>query len=237
MFHAGDYAVFCTFCAIHCAIIGFFSSSEVDYVSRRVRRGYPRGGLLRFLAVPFCPGGNRGFLYALLHLALIPVMATLVFGPGRFWNDWPGFWTLLMVSYVVAYLGLGAAFGRLLRMASSEVKPMHTRVITLIAFAVGLIVPYLPGVFHHQKFQWVTDLLRVTNPIDTLDRISNGWGGLMGHEAFVICVAAAFGVLFNLRPMVAGIVEVLREPLAPVRQPRASGPDGDDEIHKLQPAE
>ncbi len=206
--------------ALHCAAVGFFVTTEPDFVSRRVRRGFPQGSLMKLLAAPFLPGGHRGFLYLLVHLLLIPLLAVGLlafnaFGTGH----WEGPWIVTLLRYIIAYLGLGSAMGRGLRSVSAEVRPMHTRVIILILFLLGLIVPYLPMMFvtRQQAQDWFA-FLRVTNPFETLSAMtgnaSYSFGGrspaVQTAEMVILSLAAGLGLLLNLRPMFAGIREVLQ---------------------------
>ncbi|MCX7419892.1 MAG: hypothetical protein NT013_10185 [Planctomycetia bacterium] len=220
-----DGLYFVTFAVLHCAVIGFFAATEMDFVSRRVRRGIPNTTLLRLLSIPFLPGGHRGFAYVLLHLALVPLFATTLFGIDLFSNSvtgWEGPWLQTLMLYVLAYLGLGTAIGRVLRGMSAEVRPMHARVIILIFFLFGLIIPYLPvmfGVKQNDLEQFT--ILRVTNPFELLNAVAgNGSfspGGISATpsvrtEIAILIIAAGMGLLFNLRPMFVGIREVMQQP-------------------------
>ena len=220
-----DAVFFSTFATLNCALIGFFAATEMDFVSRRVRRGIPNTLILRLLATPFLPGGHRGFLYLLLHLALVPVIVTSffyvdLFGTGA--ANWEGPWIITLLMYVVAYLGLGTAMGRALRSLSAEVRAMHVRVIIIILFLLGLIVPYLPMMFGARQAtleQFV--FLRVTNPFETLAAVAGSgrygaWGTAgdrsLTTEMVMLSIAAGLGLLFNLHPMFVGIREVLEQP-------------------------
>lgn len=214
---SGDVALAATWAVLYMAICGFFVATESDFVSRRVRRGIPKIVVLRLLSTPFLPGGHRGFLYLVLHLALIPVilewMFVDVFNPGR----WEGWWTVTFILYVLAYVGLGAAFGRALRRASSEVRPMHVRVIIFVMFALGTIVPYLPLLFGTREYEWMYRLLRVMNPIVMLELINrtNYSNDFATSELVVLGAAAGVGVLLNVRPMLIGFREIMRQPVIP----------------------
>jgi hypothetical protein len=208
-----EVAAMAAVCGAHCCIVGFFTATEADFVSRRVRRGYPRS-VLRLLAIPFLPGGHRGFLYLLLHLGALAFIVLGVLGlrTGSAFdvNDW----VLTMVFYIVAYLGIGSAFGRWLRRFSPEVRPMHTRVITLIMFSLGVIVPVLPSAFGMRKYQEAFDTLKVTNPFSTLSGLSHSGDWTPRSGTFtVVSIAAALAVLLNLKAMFVGAAEVLRQPV------------------------
>ena len=213
---SGAAAVFAAWCLIHTGVCGFFAATESDFVSRRVRRGIPKTIFLRFLATPFLPGGHRGFLYLMLHLTLIPVIVQLLFSDSFATGKWEGWWTVTFALYVVAFVGLGSAFGRALRRVSAEVRPMHVRVIIFIMFAFGTIIPYMPLLFGTREYEWMYKILRVLNPIAMLELVSrtNYGNDLATGELIALGAAAALGFLLNVRPMFVGLAEVLRQPVS-----------------------
>lgn len=216
IFSGSDVAFVAMWSLLYVAICGFFSATETDFVSRRVRRGIPKTRLLRLLATPFLPGGHRGFLYLMLHLTLIPVVLESLFSGTFSPGKWEGWWTITFVLYVLAYVGLGAAFGRALRRLSAEVRPMHVRVIIFIMFAMGTIIPYLPLLFGTREYEWMYRLLRVMNPIVMLELVSRTTyvNDLATSELIVLGAAAGFGLLLNVRPMCIGLSEVMRHPVS-----------------------
>lgn len=203
-----------SWCAGYCTIVGFFTATESDYVSRRVRRNFPRNTFLRFLAIPYLPGGHRGLIYVLLHVTLIPVLLFTLFDAAALWNGWQGGWILTLLAYIVIYLGLGSAFGRFLRRVSSEVRPMHVRVLIVIGFLFGLILPLLPGLFMRRDFERTMTTLRVTNPFMLLDGM-DGFATFPAStlELVLVWSTAALGVILNIPSMLAGTVEVLSQPV------------------------
>jgi hypothetical protein len=212
----GDVDMIAMWSVLYVAISGFFAATEPDFISRRVRRGIPRTTLLRLLSVPFLPGGHRGFIYLVLHLALIPVFLESLFVGIFSTSRWEGWWTLTFLMYVVAYVGLGSALGRALRRVSPEVRPMHVRVIIFILFALGLIVPSLPLLFGPREYEWMARLLRVSNPIEILRLMSGTMSSdVATHEFVTLWIAAGLGLLLNVRPMVVGTLEILRQPVPP----------------------
>lgn len=224
---------------LHTAVSGFFAVTEPDYVSRRVRRNVPRRWYTRLMISPLLPGGHRGFAYLMLHLLAVPPILQLFF-PGVFSvSRWEGWWVVTMELYVVAYLGLGAAFGRALRRVSAEVRPMHVRVIIFLLFALGLIVPWLPLLFGYREYQWLHRLVRVTNPFIILEETSVGYSGTRGdvaiHELMTLWIAAALGLLLNVRPMVAGVLEILRQPVSSTLGVETASPNPDERLAE-QPA-
>ncbi|MBC7819990.1 MAG: hypothetical protein IAG10_24165 [Planctomycetaceae bacterium] len=208
-----------TWCILHTATIGFFAATEPDFVSRRVRRGIPKTAVSRLLAAPFLPGGHRGFLYLLLHLALVPVILNLFFRDLFATGRSEGWWTITFIAYVVWYVGLGAAFGRLLRRVSAEVRPMHVRVIILLMFAVGSLLPFMPALFgsNPTEYEWLYRSLRVLNPFVFLSVMLKLTFGqeVATSEIFTLAAASGLGLLLNVRPMWLGVMEVLRHKSTP----------------------
>ena len=124
---------------------------------------------------------------------------------------------ITFLLYVVAYVGLGSAFGRALRRISAEVRPMHVRVIILIMFAAGMIVPYMPLLFgsHPQQYEWMYNRLRVSNPYVILEVLSqSGLINIKMSELAVLWSVAGLGLFLNVRPMWVGVMEVLRQPVS-----------------------
>src|SRR5262249_38337224 len=101
-----------TMAGLHWFVVGLFAVTESDALSRRVRRDLPRSGLLRVLAAPFLPGGSRGLIYVMLHLALLVgfVAVALQFAPPPVSNEFA--YAVGLCCYIVIYLGLGSALGR-----------------------------------------------------------------------------------------------------------------------------
>lgn len=98
---SGDIAAWAAVCVLHTAASGFFAVTESDFVSRRVRRGFPKTTILRLVAAPFLPGGHRGFLYLILHLAFIPVVLQSLVGGIFAVGRWEGWWTVTFLLYVL----------------------------------------------------------------------------------------------------------------------------------------
>ena len=117
---------------------------------------------------------------------------------------------------MVAFVGLGSAFGRALRRVSAEVRPMHVRVIIFIMFAFGTIIPYMPLLFGTREYEWMYKRLRVLNPIAMLELVSrtNYSNDLATGELIALGAAALLGLLLNVRPIFVGLAEVLRQPLS-----------------------
>ncbi|MFQ5733811.1 MAG: ABC transporter permease [Planctomycetaceae bacterium] len=149
------------FSAIHLAVAGLIFATEGDFLTRRVRRGVPHNRLLRWLVAPFMPGGARGFWLALMHVLALWVIVVAVQGRDglrpstlsvesyyRGLTDLqsPTWTQTLRVStavcaYVVIYLGIAAALGRWASSISSDARPAHVRVLTVLVLTAGVIFP------------------------------------------------------------------------------------------------
>jgi hypothetical protein len=79
----------------------------------------------------------------------------------------------------------------------------------------------------------------VTNPFIILNETSVGYGGTSGdvaiHELVMLWIAAALGLLLNVRPMVAGVLEILRQPVSPAIGSESTSPKPDERLAE-QPA-
>lgn len=181
---------------LHWLLAGLFATTEGDFLSRRVRREIPRNLLWRIIKSPFLPGGARGYMFVLLHLAALWLIAAAAQGMivvenggkfGEFLADlyylqsssWS---TVLQVAtavccYVAIYLGISTAMARWGRSISSEVKPSHVRVLTFLLFTAGMISPLLVRGFDIVKGTRYS-LYDITNPYSTIgEMISSKYGG------------------------------------------------------------
>jgi len=148
---------------VHWVLAGLIFSTEGDHLSRRVRRGIPRNRLLRWLAAPLFPGGARGYCFTLLHLGIVWGMVVIVQGldvprpVGLSVADYYGGLTDLQSQswsptlrittawccYAAVYLGIGTAMARWGRLASSDVRAVHVRILTVLVVIAGIILPLL----------------------------------------------------------------------------------------------
>ncbi len=196
------------FAAAHCLLIGLFATSEDDFLSRRIRRNLPNSRMLRCLLVPVMPGGGRGMIYLILHLATLWLLSvgTLIFA-GKSIDK-----TLEMVTafcfYLVIYLGFGAALGRWARVLSSEIRSAHTRVLTILLAAAGMIGPYLPSALNITDWRRGYSLIYVTNPFETFNEIDRS-GSYTTEVLVLLGMATIVSLGLNLRPMLRGIAEII----------------------------
>ncbi|MDQ3329286.1 MAG: hypothetical protein M3552_01325 [Planctomycetota bacterium] len=146
---------------VHLAIVGLAFSAEPDFLSRRVRRTLPRLAAVRPIWMPLLPGGSRGFLFLLLHVVALWVLAvaawamvqdgtgtfaveklrTLFVAPRYGWRSQPILFATAVCCYIVIYAGLAASFLRWGQLLSPAFQGAHARTIIVILIAAGGIVP------------------------------------------------------------------------------------------------
>lgn len=114
-------------------------------------------------------------------------------------------WTALC-CYLVIYLGIGCAAGRVLRRHLSEINAAHLRVMTFLLLTAGIVVPLLLLWFRDMR---PASLIDVTSPFLTLDRIISPQSA-QGYELYVLLIAALVVVVVNLRGMAHGVAAVMR---------------------------
>ncbi len=198
---------------VHWSLFGLFVSMERDTISRRVRRGIPRWGLLRLMSIPFFPGGTRGYLLVLLNLSLLWGLV-LIFQPivagARSYGVIPPAAIHGVIAYIVIYLGLGCLLTRWLLRTSAELQPIHGWTVLIVLFAGGCIVPYLLlwAMGHFENYNYGYHLLQITNPFETLSEL----GDNSTQESTILtalAAAAALMMALNLRAFVRATKEIL----------------------------
>ena len=203
--------VLATLAALHWAVVGLFSVTENDQLSRRVRRNLPRFALLRLLLAPLLPGGARGSVYVLGHLAVLAAFVEAAF----YWHgsfDQPTLnYVQALCCYVVSYLGLGSALSRLVRKIFGDFRPAHARVLTMLLLAFGALLPQLLY-FFDQFNTWAMPQYWITDPFHTLSAVGTGHP----DATFLMRLLAAATVLIlaiNARSLCRGISEIARPSL------------------------
>ncbi len=211
----------------HWAAFGMAFTAEMDSLSRRVRRDFPKNKLWRILIAPFLPGGARGYGFLLLQI----VSLWLLFAVGMSFfarSGWvgSGLWdktgtafggqdrrlavvTALCLQLVI-FGGINTSLARWGQAVSELVKPAHARVVTFLLLMAAIVGPRLLDVSE------VIDIrrggyhfLQVLDPFSTamyLDRRSND---LAQQVIVVLFVLAVFTVLINIIAMYQGLVQVL----------------------------
>ena len=192
--------------AIHWMLIGLLASTEEDYISRRIRRGMPKHPLLRVLVAPWLPGGARGFIYLLMHLAALLVIVLA--------GDWPeevDNLTIAIACYVVSYIGFGSCVGRWGREITPEIKPVHVRVLTVIMISMSVFAPYILPLLGFIEYPVGYSLMEISNPFKTLLLIGDTPGApQINVVIYLLMGIATVAVLLNLKPMIKGVTDLVR---------------------------
>lgn len=196
---------------VHWALVGLFAVTEYDELSPRLTNRLPKSPIWRFMVIPWMPGGARGFVYIVCNTAVL-VLVTWICATGfRVADDFP--WNLLSgaCAYLLIFLGLASFIGRSLMNLSHELRPAHSRVLAIILLALFMIIPYL--------IEWTTtepydrrgySLLFITVPHDTLIFLEAHDSPRTTRVLIILWALASVAVAANLRPMVQGVLEVLK---------------------------
>ncbi|HUY31988.1 MAG TPA: hypothetical protein VMV69_04345 [Pirellulales bacterium] len=221
--HIGYVAVLLTVSGLHWYVMGAFLSGESGELSRRVKRQLPQSFLGRALLTWFNPGPATGYLFAVVNLLSvygIALLALLVgelafskrassWGFGANYNQTLAVYGLLVVSYMVVYLGVGRILIGLLRKISALSMPVGVLLHLLLVLAgtgVPMTIHYMrPGIRNDYS------LIEMSNPFWTLEEAGNRSTGLSPEIVVVACVVplvAAAVLLANLPAVVAAVRQV-----------------------------
>lgn len=196
----------------HITVVSLFLVTEADTLSRRIRRGLPQGYVRRTLLAPLLPGGARGLMFLLLHLAAwvgaVMLVVHLVGLPSGRREQLVLHSVWLMVLYPTVYLGVACLFARWGTQLTADFKPAHARLLTILGVLASLLVPFLP-----RAMEWVPwrtfNVLDVLNPVMTAEQLSRS-----PSEArlvfSILGTAAAASVLMNLMALSEGLRHVVR---------------------------
>lgn len=193
------------------ALVGTFFATERESLGRRVLGTLPKSMLLRLLALPWLPGGARGFLWVLMTFGVIGAVFVLttanhVIGT-TFGSIVPRFGIGLasILAYLVIYTQLFA--GLFPNWKSSPKRMLLNRVIVVILFVLGVVVPNIYG-FLTQN-QELAEGRHYGNPIWSLLKIINE-----ERAATPLFVAAGLVLGLQLFRVMPAIKEVLSAPRA-----------------------
>lgn len=195
------------FPAVYWAFMGALLTGEAPQLSPRARRSLPQSFLGRVFLTWFNPGSGVGYAFTVANL----VSLTVVLGILNAVAVWMGvesqvmrserwmMFSLMLVSYVAAYLGTGRLLLMFVRRFIWGGLAMSF-VINLFLAAMGAIVPFLVqltllGVTMAEEYT----LLQATNWVWTITAILDD--KLMGEDLAVYVIvpaAAAFIFLVNL---------------------------------------
>ena len=134
---------------IHWYVMGAFMTGENARFSPRVQRHLPRSFLGRALLTWFNPGPSTGYMFAIVNLlaaVVVVSIAALVFdvaGVVRVVRASTGdviLFGVLLLCYVINYLGLGRLTLLLLRRVS-RTSPFLAPVLNVLLLLVGVALP------------------------------------------------------------------------------------------------
>lgn len=199
-------------------LVGLFSATEDDRLSRRVRQEVPRGIVTRVLVLPFYPGGGRGFLYFAISVGLfVATTCYLISVSSGAYDQKVRTQTMIlaMASYLFFYIGLTSFLGRAIRRIGSDLHAAHARVLGILVASTGIIGPFLFVFWDYQFIQSIPALM-VTNPFVACYKLV--YESDTAPPLVAILVLGALGLLLNVRNLARGIREFLTttaEELAP----------------------
>ena len=190
-------------------LVGLFTTTEDDRLSRRVRQEVPRRMVTRLLVLPFYPGGGRGFLYFVMSVLIFVGSACYLIsistGPIHEKQQ-----SQLMVvgiaSYLLFYIGLTSFLGRAIRKVGSDLHAAHARVLGILVGSAGVIGPFL-FVFWDPLFPQTMPWLMITNPFTSCYKLVSDAGTAPPLTAIV--VMGVLGLLLNVKNLILGIREFL----------------------------
>lgn len=208
--------------ALHWFVFGLFEGTEPDVLSRRVRRNLPENPALRLLLWPLLPGGARGYVLAVGHLALLVVVVGLLQILGLVDAPYSRSDTVLagtagICLYVVVYLSIAAAIARWGRQVSPEFKPAAARVLTVLCGTAAMIAPMIVEMMVRNGFRGY-NLMHVANPFWSVGELFDARTSSAGILALVV-VAAVLGLLVNAVAVVRSFLEILHADVKPRTAP------------------
>ncbi|MDG2388216.1 MAG: hypothetical protein P8M30_02745 [Planctomycetaceae bacterium] len=208
------------FSYVQLTAISFVATTEEDFLSRRIRKSLPQRKLFRFLFAPFLPGGARGMVYLLMTLGLCfglnfltlsSISASGGMSSGTVFEITRSF--LGVALYIIIYLGFASMFGRFASRTGANIRPNHVRVITVLLFAIGCVIPMIAKAMEFLRWREYS-LLEIINPFATIIELaeSNSWTGPI---LLILGVFALIAVLLNLKAMIFSIHEIVAIKAAP----------------------
>lgn len=190
-------------------LVGLFTATEDDRLSRRVRQEAPRSAIWRLLLLPFYPGGGRGLIYFLMSLVtLAGVSIALVRSTSSSVDavERSQMMILAAASYAVFYIGATAFMGRGIRRIGTDLHAAHARVLGVLIVAAGIIGPFLFVLWDMRLFG-SAPILMISNPFWVCWQLL--YGTYQPPPFPVIVILGGIGVLLNVRSLAQGIREFL----------------------------
>ncbi len=190
-------------------LVGLFTSTEDDRLSRRVRQELPRRSLVRLVVLPLYPGGGRGFLYFSLSVFIYAAIGLYLIAASSGTYDEKIKSQLMLIalaSYLFFYIGVTSFAGRMIRRIGTDLHAAHARVLGILIASTGVIGPFL-FVFWDYRFPQTVPALMITNPFYSCYQLMHDSGSappLVG-----IIGLGALGLILNAKNMLVGVREFL----------------------------
>ncbi len=227
--------------------VGLFTTTESEFLSRRIRRQQSRHTLLRILKAPFMPGGARGYLYLLLSFFVCWWATNLLITLDQAWTlssfsssefllkfsklltfQWEEETRVLsmMMGYAVIYLGIGSLLGRLAQKVSSEIRPAHVRVLTLFIILGGTVFPMLFLLIDLDIFR-DNPIVTITSPIIATIMVVELASSSTIFLSYIVVWISFLVVALNVPAMVHAVKVLAAKPPAPAKpyQRQEANPD------------
>jgi len=210
------------------SIPAIFFTTERESLGIRVAPRVPRNAGLAMLAVPFLPGGGRGMILFLLHIALLvfacfALNLNVMAANDGFWDE--GLLSLLAgVLYALIYIGLPSSLFS--RFTDRPVMRAAVRGFIPLLALIFAFVPALFGFFIGDR--GLRNMEHPGNPGRIIGRVWNGDFMRMPGTWALIGALALLALVVNLPRMFAGVYEVgaaSRKAAKRARERAASGID------------
>jgi len=192
---------------IHLAVIGLFQVTQPNTLTPRTIRDLPTNPFLRFLWIPYLPGGTRGLLWLLVNALSIPLMHMSLL---RLVTSSSTAYTSTMIAataYIVIILGFGSLLGRWLFFKFSAIQPGHVRLTLIILVVACIILPYVPFMLGLNYTSSNFTPLKILNPFATLWAIGSSHS-TYGFLVPTLCLIAVLAVAANGPAIVKDIQQV-----------------------------
>jgi hypothetical protein len=217
---AGEIAItFLVIIGIHWYVMGTLLSGESPELSPRVKRGLPQSFLGRAFLTWFNPGPGTGYVFVLSNLAAAFVLAWIglvgwmTFNPtnvSTWWGSKVGdiaAFSVLLFSYIAAYLGVGRLLVWLLRKVIYVGIPLAF-LLQLLLLAVGSLLPLtihlmIPTIRNEYS------LVEISSPFYTLIWLM-GWG-MDDMELLVLLLLVPVGAGLVLLANLPGVATEVRQ--------------------------
>jgi ABC-type transport system involved in multi-copper enzyme maturation permease subunit len=191
----------------HWMLMGALLTGEWSVLSPRVKRQLPQSVLGRVFLTWFNPGSGTGYVFAVVNLVAVTVLACMMALAAQGFNRWPVdveetvLFGVLLCAYVAAYLGVGRLIALWLRryLYFGLLLPL---VVHALLLALGVAVPsFLQAwLFGFAEFEDYS-VLQAPNWAWTLVEVVDG--RILADPAVPILVVASAVVIFLVNLAVA----------------------------------